>query len=100
MSVKACADWTRDKFLEVQGEGAVFAEDRFICLPCGSMEAGWRVGSEDRDRHTFEELRAEQEAVEVRAGEEGICWVHHQLVKEDEVRGRVTQGRRFYGSVK
>ena len=67
-----------------------FAEERLICLPCDSMEAGWRIGNDDKDRHNVEELRAEQEVVEVRAGEEGIWCVHHQLVKEDEVRGRVT----------
>ena len=65
--------------------------ERLIFLSCGSMEAQWRIGNDDNLRHNVEELRAEQEAVEVKACEEGICWVHHQLVKEG--RGETQGGK-------
>ena len=58
------------------------------------MEAGWRVGSEERDQHNFEELRAEQEAVEVKACEEGICCVHNQFVKDGPGEKQVARSRR------
>ena len=74
--------WMRDRFFAIQAEGTAFAEERLICLPCDSMEAGWRIGNDDKDRHNVEEMGTEQEAVEVRARGEGTCCVHNQLVKE------------------